>query len=619
MNRVWQILPWASVIILQTMIRIWPGHPGRLTWVALCATLALAASCVMLRGRDEVSQLHLASLCFGLLATAGFGFWPGGLGAVLIAHPLPVLYAVFTLVVVLVPLLGGELFTMFFAKKTTPEAVWNTDAFITINRHLTIAWAVLFVLTGLAAFIPALLPAGGSAWTRPLLESLPPLVLLLGIGAPMNKWYPAYYQRKLGLVPVSVQSAAPQPAAQPNQPISPQGPTTSAPAKEREMSDKPKVVAIIGTPHEGLGNTTQMIEMLRPTLEAQGVDLELIQLGQHHIEYCRGCAHCLEKGRCWLPDDHAKIMKKVLAADGLILGSPVYFFHVTAQMKTFIDRTLPYGHKPRPTWKPGLAVSVSAGLGETAVGDYLGLIMRAYGAFSVGALTAIAVQPGGFVGEEHVRARAADLAGDLARAIKEKRRYPATDQDLRFWSFMGGLIKGQKDGVMADDYAHWQKLGLYDGFETYIGQTTTDPGIDPQVRREWIKQMMADYKAGRKSVAPPSPPAESEAKPAASTLRELLEMMPQGLNQEAAQGLEAVYQFEVSGSEEFTAHLVISGGKCTLHDGPADNPGVTIITPADVWLDVSQGKKDGQAAFMAGEYKTQGDISLLMKLGSLFK
>jgi hypothetical protein len=117
-------------------------------------------------------------------------------------------------------------------------------------------------------------------------------------------------------------------------------------------------------------------------------------------------------------------------------------------MKTFLDRSLALGHKPRPAWKPGLAISVSAGLGETDVASYLAFWLRTFGAFSVGTLTAMALAPGGFWGKEAVEARAADLARDLARAIKENRRYPAPDRDLRFYQFMRSLVESNKDTVM---------------------------------------------------------------------------------------------------------------------------------------------------------------------------
>ena len=67
-----------------------------------------------------------------------------------------------------------------------------------------------------------------------------------------------------------------------------------------------------------------------------------------------------------------------------------------------------------------------------------------------------------------------------------------------------------------------------------------------------------------------------------------------------------------------TAKVISKKGTCGFHDGPADNPSVVIKTPADVWLAVSKGELDGQQAFMSGRYKVEGDLSLLLKLKSLF-
>ena len=56
----------------------------------------------------------------------------------------------------------------------------------------------------------------------------------------------------------------------------------------------------------------------------------------------------------------------------------------------------------------------------------------------------------------------------------------------------------------------------------------------------------------------------------------------------------------------------------TYHEGPADHPDVIVKTPAEVWLAISKGELDGQQAFMSGRYQVEGDVSLLMKLRSLF-
>jgi len=385
------------------------------------------------------------------------------------------------------------------------------------------------------------------------------------------------------------------------------------------MENSFTIVAVNGSPHAGIGNTAMMIEMLRPALAENGLSLEVINLCELDIDYCVGCGVCMEKGRCWIQDDHAGIVERLLAADGIILASPVYFLHVTAQMKTFLDRSLAFGHKPRPSWKPGLAVSVSAGYGETNVAEYLGSLLRVYGAFSVGRLTSLSTSPGEFLGKPAVEARARDLALDLARAVKEKRRYPATDSDLIFYQFMGALVRDHRDSIMKDDFEHWEKHGLYQGFETFIQQQRAKAPYDPEMRKAWLQEMMArraSKRAGKKSVIRESP-SESAA-PAATTCREMLQSMPLAFNQSAAQGLAAVYQFEISGDESFTAHLKIAEGACSYHDGPAPQPGVVIKTPADVWLAISRGELDGQQAFMAGKYKVEGELALLLKLRALF-
>ncbi len=385
------------------------------------------------------------------------------------------------------------------------------------------------------------------------------------------------------------------------------------------MESSLTIVAVNGSPHAGIGNTAMMLEMLRPALAENGLSLEVINLCELDIDYCVGCGVCMEKGRCWIQDDHAGIVERLLAADGIILASPVYFLHVTAQMKTFLDRSLAFGHKPRPSWKPGLAVSVSAGYGETNVAEYLGGLLRVYGAFSVGRLTSLSTSPGEFLGKPAVEARARDLALDLARAVKENRRYPTTDSDLIFYQFMGALVRDHRDSIMKDDFEHWEKHGLYQGFETFIQQQRAKSPYDPEMRKAWLQKMMArraSKRAGKRAVARES--LSKSAAPSATTCREMLQSMPLAFNPSAAQGLAAVYQFEISGNESFTAHLKIAEGACSYHDGPSAKPGVVIQSPAEVWLAVSRGELDGQQAFMAGKYKVEGDLSLLMKLRSLF-
>ena len=587
----------------------------------LCA--AGLGSVFYLRRSDRVSPIHKGMAAFLVLAVLAFWILPIGAARLMAGYPAAALYAILFLVAAVPPLIGREVFTLYFARKTTPEAVWETDVFKTINTHLTGFWAALFLCCMLLGIIPGFLGLSGPVYGITF-EAALPAILMLGIGLPVTKHYPAYYQRKLGLTPVR-QSAAPheiEATARQNTENQSLGKYDQKILKEMEepkMSENPTIVAVNGSPHAGAGNTSMMIEMLRGPLSEEGFDLEIITLSEKEIDYCYGCAFCMEKGKCWIEDDHHSIVKKLLSAEGVILGSPVYFLHVTAQMKTFLDRSLAYGHKPRPTWKPGLAVCVSAGLGETQTAEYLAGLLRVYGAFAVGKLTAMATGPGQFVGKEAVEARAHDLARDLARAIKEKRRRPATDTDLRFYQFMGNLVKNNKESVMRDDHKHWQTHGLYEGFEKYIQQATAKTSTNPEIRNAWIKELIAQHKKKKKGPKMSNPKETAHRGPqTAKTCAELLQMMPLGFKAPEADGLEAIYQFEISGAEDFTAHLNISAGKCSYHDGPAEKPGVIIKSPSDVWLAVSKGSLDGQQAFMNGQYQVEGDLNLLMKLRSLF-
>lgn len=621
MDRLLGILPALGIAAYMTGLEV-SGHD--LSFMRpLCLGLALLLLPALVLGlrRGVLPDVSLGLAAYPLLA--GLLWWLAPGWAIAASSSAAAwLYLWLAAVAGLPPLWGRAPFTTFFARRSTPPAVWETDIFKAINRHLTWAWTAIFLASAGLAALPRVWPALAGLGGLLLCTVALPMALMLGLGVWLNRWYPEHYQRRLGLTPVVSAPAEPpaEPAAAPANP-------PAAPAKEEKMSGNPLVVALNASPHAGMGNTGQMIEMLRPTLAQEGLDLEVLELHGKEIEYCVGCAFCMERGACWIDDDHPGMVKRLLAADAIVLGSPVYFHHVTGQMKTFLDRSLAFGHKPRGTWKPGLAISVTARVGETQVAEYLSGMLKVYGAYSVGALTALATAPGEFMGKEDVEARAADLARDLARAVKEKRRYPVTGNDYVYWLFMRELVAANKDGVMRDDFAHWQKHGLYDSFEDYAGRKTHRLSLGDATRQAWIQNMIAERKARKRRAAdsaPASPAAQSPAPPAAAgphaakTCRELLQIMPLGFHPEAAGDLRAIYQFEVREGEEFTAHLSIAEGKCVFVEGPAAKPDVVIKTPAQVWLDISQGRLNGQTAFMSGKYQVEGNLMLLMRLSQLF-
>lgn len=573
--------------------------------VLAVAGLVLMAIALYLRKRASgLSAIDRGFLIFMALSAAAFLFLPRGPAEVIAEFNIGFFYVVLFAVTALPVLIAKRYFTDYFAKKTTPEAVWETDIFRTINRHLTWTWVAIFAVSAFATIVPELLFPTGGPLTDLLFQVVLPNLFMVGIGIPMSRMYPRYYQRKRGLDPLGTAEG---------------GHPTNKLQQEEKMSAQLRVVAINGSPHGAIGNTSQMIRMIGEGLSREGIVLEEIFLTDKAIAYCIGCAVCLEKGKCWRKDDHTGITDALFAADGIILASPVYFKHVTAQMKTFIDRSLAFGHKPRGASKPGLAVTVSAGLADTATAHYIEDMLRVYGAFSLGALIAIATDPGGFLGKEAVEARAQDLARDLAQAIKEKKRYPVTGADLYAYLFMRDLVTREKD-FMHDDYQYWQNAGILDGFEAYAQQRYTRVSYDPEMRKEWIRGLIREENAAKTGTKAASavPPTHPAGPAAAVSCHELLKMMPLGFRSEAAPGLNAVYQFEIAGSETFSAYLRIADNRCTFHEGSHEKPDVLIKAPAEVWLAVSQGAVDGQSAFMSGKYRAEGNVALLLKLKTLF-
>ncbi len=80
-----------------------------------------------------------------------------------------------------------------------------------------------------------------------------------------------------------------------------------------------------------------MQEAMNP-FEMQSIETEIIYLGDYNIKGCNGCEGCKDIYKCIIEDDMQKIYPLILESDAVILGSPAYFYNVSADMKAFIDR-----------------------------------------------------------------------------------------------------------------------------------------------------------------------------------------------------------------------------------------------------------------------------------------
>ena len=121
-----------------------------------------------------------------------------------------------------------------------------------------------------------------------------------------------------------------------------------------------RVVGICGSPRKG--NTEWMLRKLLEGIARDGAETELVLLREKEIKACDGCLSCEAGGRerkgiCRIEDDMQLIYSKLIEADALAIGTPVYFEMLSGLLKNFIDRTCPIW--PRLELKPIVGVAVA--------------------------------------------------------------------------------------------------------------------------------------------------------------------------------------------------------------------------------------------------------------------
>ncbi len=100
-----------------------------------------------------------------------------------------------------------------------------------------------------------------------------------------------------------------------------------------------KILILEGSPRRN-GNSAILSKEFARGAEEAGCSVESVQIAHKKISGCLGCNACYRNGgACVQKDDMAEIREKMLAADGIVLASPIYFYSMTAQMKAVIDRT----------------------------------------------------------------------------------------------------------------------------------------------------------------------------------------------------------------------------------------------------------------------------------------
>ena len=131
-----------------------------------------------------------------------------------------------------------------------------------------------------------------------------------------------------------------------------------------------RILGIMGSPRLG-GNTDLLLDAALNGAQSQGAEVEKLVIDKLNISPCREHYGCLEDGHCVIRDDMDAVYPKLLAADVIVVASPMFFYGITAQLKALIDRCQALWarkHVLKQSWpgagRKGAFIAVGATKGE---------------------------------------------------------------------------------------------------------------------------------------------------------------------------------------------------------------------------------------------------------------
>ena len=103
-----------------------------------------------------------------------------------------------------------------------------------------------------------------------------------------------------------------------------------------------------------------------------------------------------------------------------------------------------------------------------------------------------------------------------------------------------------------------------------------------------------------------------------SSVKEYFDTLPSRFVASAAKGVDAVFQFELSGDGGGTYHVVVKDGSMSVNEGAAEKPTATLVMGAENYVKMANGDLNGAMAFMKGQLKVTGNVMLAQKMQAIF-
>lgn len=229
-----------------------------------------------------------------------------------------------------------------------------------------------------------------------------------------------------------------------------------------------KILVVMGSPHKG--ESYQALQQVEALLQDMGeVTFDMLWLKDANYSPCRGCHACIKLGeqKCPLKDDMASVEARMMAADGMILITPVYSNQVSYLMKTFIDRYSYMWHRPRLFGKFVMGIAVGGG----QFGSTLGYLKECTGAWGCTWVTGLGVAHPGALTPKYRANLDKDMqkaAGKFFSALQAGRA-PAASLNRLIWFRMWRINAQACQEDNPTDFRYWTDKGWF-GQDYYTGE-----------------------------------------------------------------------------------------------------------------------------------------------------
>lgn len=242
-----------------------------------------------------------------------------------------------------------------------------------------------------------------------------------------------------------------------------------------------KILVLLGS-HRRNGNTDHLVKLVMEHVSRQaeqagvGLDVETVYLGQRNLKYCRGCRICYDRGEqfCPVKDDLLEIKSKMLAADGVLLASPVYVDDVSAITKNLIDRLCHVCHRPEFAGRVACLVATT---GSSPTGKTLGTMSAATQVWGFHIAGRLGCKMGALMKADEVRptfdSQAERLARQFFSAIHEKQYLNPSLYALA--AFKIQQLAWQREPPGSYDKQYWENTGWLDPRRTYYLDHKANP------------------------------------------------------------------------------------------------------------------------------------------------